>query len=148
MLKQKNTALYYLQARFNLLKEESEGFSKLITELNMVEELGDVNLSLDHIRSLIGKFNLDPNRCIDLVLDAYESSPYVTAYIDILRIFKSESVNQILGFKFQCYNDPKTPSTPDSLYILTAVLLANKVIELKDLLPHLSPNMDDFLQGN
>lgn len=51
------TRLYYKQLKFNLLREESEGYAKLITELSSAEN--DTNLSsvLGRIRSLIGKLH-------------------------------------------------------------------------------------------
>jgi THO complex subunit 2 len=45
----------YKQQKFNLLREESEGYSKLISEL------GQTNLNkkaLENVQSLIGKFLL------------------------------------------------------------------------------------------
>jgi THO complex subunit 2 len=47
--------LSYKQQKFNLLREESEGYSKLITELNQREINEHV---LQNIQSLIGKFYL------------------------------------------------------------------------------------------
>jgi THO complex subunit 2 len=79
-------AISYKQNKFNLLREQSEGYSKLITELTS-------SLSLPHnpatgyptesyasikdrarpawqkMISLIGYFDLDPNRALDIILD-------------------------------------------------------------------------------
>lgn len=46
----------YKQQKFNLLREESEGYSKLITELG--QEMDTINMSslLENIKSLIGKY--------------------------------------------------------------------------------------------
>ena len=40
-----NTTAYYEQQKFNLLREENEGFSKLIVELNQVN-IGDCNIEI------------------------------------------------------------------------------------------------------
>lgn len=88
-----NTRALYTQQKYNLLREESEGYSKLITEL---AELPPVPSSaappsgmpaglstatraratadevVANVRSLIGYFELDPNRVLDLVLEALE----------------------------------------------------------------------------
>merc|ERR1712142_310167 len=68
------TKLFYKQQKFNLLREETEGYAKLVTELN--QELSD-NVTpqsiIQVIRSLIGGFNLDPNRVLDLILEGLES---------------------------------------------------------------------------
>ena len=47
----------YKQQKFNLLREESEGYSKLITELNQdfAEGVSCVDI-LENIKSLIGAF--------------------------------------------------------------------------------------------
>ena len=52
----------YKQQKFNLLREESEGYSKLITELNQeISEKLTPEQMLQNIKSLIGK-NLLCNR--------------------------------------------------------------------------------------
>ena len=57
--------------KFNLLREESEGYSKLITELN--QDLGvEATLTqvLENIKSLVGKLI-----CIEMVLNGYNYKP-------------------------------------------------------------------------
>lgn len=44
----------YKQRKFNLFREESEGYSKLISELNQETTENDKNI-LEIIKSLIGK---------------------------------------------------------------------------------------------
>ena len=49
----------YKQQKFNLLREESEGYSKLITELNQeISEKLTPEQMLQNIKSLIGKKKL------------------------------------------------------------------------------------------
>jgi len=51
--------LSYKQRRFNLFREESEGFAKLITELNQeFDENTTPESIMDIIKSLIGKIVL------------------------------------------------------------------------------------------
>jgi len=74
-LKKINTDLYYRQHKFNLLAEESEGYSKLLTFLilGMKDNHGGVDEDkMKYIQELIGAFDLDPNRVLDLVLDILE----------------------------------------------------------------------------
>ena len=65
------TQLMFTQKKFNLLREESEGYSNIITELCQgkagitPESAGAI---FERIQALIGYFDLDPNRCFDLVL--------------------------------------------------------------------------------
>ena len=68
-----NTKLVYNQQKYNLLREESEGYAKVLTVLN---NFGATALSerstpdvVVALQSLIGCFDLDPNRVFDLVLD-------------------------------------------------------------------------------
>jgi THO complex subunit 2 N-terminus len=80
----------YKQNKFNLLREQSEGYTKLITELtNGMGPSHALNTGLpteeptaidgraqkvwNKIISLIGYFDLDPNRALDLILDVFSA---------------------------------------------------------------------------
>ena len=63
--------LFYKQQKFNLLREEIEGYSKLTTELY---ECSKPEETLENIKSLIGCFNIDPNRVLDICLEWLEHS--------------------------------------------------------------------------
>ncbi|KIK65595.1 hypothetical protein GYMLUDRAFT_70692 [Collybiopsis luxurians FD-317 M1] len=80
------TGIFYKQNKFNLLREQSEGYSKLTVELTSALGIGNLPStarppeSLDSIRhrarpvwekiiSLIGFFDLDPNKALDIILD-------------------------------------------------------------------------------
>ena len=72
-----NTKMNYEQQKYNLLREESEGFSKLI---NLVFELGSIkNLNensiqniIDRIICLMGFFDLEPTRVLDITIEAFK----------------------------------------------------------------------------
>jgi THO complex subunit 2 len=77
-----NTGLLYKQQKFNLLREENEGYAKLSHEFNVaLSELpksGFIDVShiatksdelLTVVNALIGYFELDPNRVLDNILD-------------------------------------------------------------------------------
>ncbi|CAG8488472.1 3561_t:CDS:2 [Funneliformis caledonium] len=77
-----NTAMLYKQQKYNLLREENEGYAKLICELAqhcdpdyIVETEAALNERanslLEQIKMLIGYFHLDPNRVLDLILDVF-----------------------------------------------------------------------------
>ena len=74
----------YKQQKYNLLREETEGYSKLVAFLTSslviphyteteAERIARVDASartaLRSIQSLIGYFDLDPNRVLDILLD-------------------------------------------------------------------------------
>ncbi|KAF9076495.1 transcription factor/nuclear export subunit protein 2-domain-containing protein [Rhodocollybia butyracea] len=85
------TGLFYKQNKFNLLREQSEGYSKLTVELTNALGIGHSPLtarpseSLETIQhraclvwekiiSLIGFFDLDPNKALDIILDVMSSN--------------------------------------------------------------------------
>lgn len=68
--------------KFNLLQEESEGYAKLIAEILAADNnnvpsptlTSGVERLLTVMERLIGQFNLDPNRVVDILLDCFENS--------------------------------------------------------------------------
>lgn len=122
----------------------------------------------------LGYFDLDPNRVLDLIIDAMENQIWNTSFIPLLKHFRGSSVVHILGFKFTQYSTPSTTtitssssstsessttnvgenqsietnstnsSAPQSLYALTAILLSAELIRLDQILPYLTPNFEDF----
>ncbi|KXN87957.1 THO complex subunit 2 [Leucoagaricus sp. SymC.cos] len=85
------TGLFYKQNKFNLLREQSEGYTKLVIELTSgmgpphspatglpTETFKEIHSRASHVWgkviSLIGKFDLDPNRALDLILDVLSSN--------------------------------------------------------------------------
>jgi THO complex subunit 2 len=63
------------------------------------------SVALENIQSLIGCFNLDPNRVLDVILESFENSGTHMhgTFIELLRDYKAEedTVCQIVGFKYQ-----------------------------------------------
>ncbi|KAF7532515.1 hypothetical protein G7054_g7898 [Neopestalotiopsis clavispora] len=72
----------YRQSNYNLLREESEGFAKLITELYSTahamnqEQLTkeQVEAGFERVKGLIGTFDLDVGRVLDIVFDVFAST--------------------------------------------------------------------------
>ncbi|KAF2755969.1 hypothetical protein EJ05DRAFT_467396 [Pseudovirgaria hyperparasitica] len=74
----KTTNELYRQCAFNLLREESEGYSKLMTEyFQAVNEQGPsgpfVAKCFEKVKALIGTFDLDVGRVLDVTLDVFAS---------------------------------------------------------------------------
>ena len=72
----KQTNILYRQANFNLMREESEGFSKLMTELFATSGDGPataaaVEDTVERVKAMIGAFDLDVGRTLDVVLDVF-----------------------------------------------------------------------------
>ncbi|KAL8856596.1 MAG: hypothetical protein Q9178_006825 [Gyalolechia marmorata] len=70
------TNVLYRQSNYNLLREETEGYSKLITEL-FTTSSGEVLSSevveetFERVKGMIGAFDLDVGRVLDVTLDVF-----------------------------------------------------------------------------
>jgi len=71
-MKKLNTDLVYRQRKYNLLHEESEGYSKVTTMLSRLQGGASLMGAAQTLRALIGGFDLDPNRVLDIVLESLE----------------------------------------------------------------------------
>ncbi|XP_047355707.1 THO complex subunit 2 isoform X2 [Vespa velutina] len=139
------TKLYYKQRKFNLFREESEGYSKLIVELNQERPESEVASTLEIVKSLIGYFNLDPNRVLDILLETFENRSEADAFfISLIRSYMSDQqvLCEVLGFKYSS----TISATPFSLQKLTALMLQHSVIQLDDMLPWLVPDDETIIK--
>ncbi|XP_022991162.1 THO complex subunit 2-like isoform X1 [Cucurbita maxima] len=145
-----NTRLLYQQTKFNLLREESEGYAKLVTLLCHVTDASNKNLpgsTIGIIKSLIGHFDLDPNRVFDIVLECFELQPENSVFVELIPIFPKSHASQILGFKFQYYQRIEVNSpVPVGLYKLTALLVKEKFIDLDSIYAHLLPKEEEAFE--
>lgn len=138
------TRLFYKQQKFNLYREEIEGYAKLITELDPDSSSEpNVDYVLEVMQSLIGCFNLDPNRVLDVILESFEYKPKYSDFFSqlLLSYFStSETISQVIGFKFNFYQQGDVKETPPSLYRVTAFLLKSGVMSLNQLYGLLRPD--------
>ncbi|KAH9746029.1 THO complex subunit 2 [Citrus sinensis] len=99
------------------------------------------------IKSLIGHFDLDPNRVFDIVLECYELQPNNKVFLELIPIFPKSHASHILGFKFQYYQRMEVNSpVPFSLYKLTALLVKEEFIDLDSIYTHLLPKDDEAFE--
>lgn len=170
MLVRINTRILYKQQKYNILREETEGYSKLLTVLAafpvpapvpgpsqvsspvpgsaQVPQAADCSEHIRNVFSLIGQFDLDPNRVVDLILDALEQQPWNPSFLTLLQHFRRSSIVHLLGFKFTMYHSSRATGkgtvtvryTPMSLYALAAVLVGGTLVSVAELLPYLSPD--------
>ncbi len=119
------------------MKEENEGFAKLIVELNSKQNMTEQNTEVvwAFISALIGQYDLDPNRVLDIVLDSFENNCESKSFLKLLAHFKRSYLPQILGFKFQSFQSDPTP-TPKTLYLLAGTLIKHALITWEELYPH------------
>ncbi|CAD6188020.1 unnamed protein product [Caenorhabditis auriculariae] len=147
------TRLYFKQAKFNLLREESEGYSKLITELMEVNGNDPLQMSgiiKTRVLCLIGQFNLDPSRVIDIILECFESRPSEKAFfITLLKEINvvREYLCALLGFKYTFYQK-SSKSTPYSLYVVTAELIRNDLLDILKVLAYMVPKTEAIKEGH
>ncbi|RYG68355.1 hypothetical protein EON64_05365 [archaeon] len=141
-----NTSLVYKQQKYNLLREELEGYSKLVVLLeNHCHAVSDLEFCLSQTLSIIGHFELDPNRVLDILLDLFEHQPHNRCYLELLKQFRLANVAHVLGNKFLSYHDENkvhSAGTPPSLYVLAAVLIAADMVQLPDLICYLLPSLE------
>jgi len=93
------------QNKYNLFREENEGYSKLITELLQGGKITTKNLKVvkENMFSLIGYFDIDPNRALDVVLTAFEFYPDNVNYIELIKEFKVSALASLIGSKFEIF---------------------------------------------
>jgi len=95
-----NTKMIYEQQKFNLLREESEGFSKLIFLLFETKfTKKNIKNYIDKIFSLIGFFDLDPNRVMDITISAFQNDCRNLNFLEILKLLNVNALPHVLGFK-------------------------------------------------
>lgn len=71
-----STNVLYKQTTYNLLREDTEGYAKLVSEYYQAAESGAptselVQEAFQKVKSLIGAFNIDPGRTLDVTLDVF-----------------------------------------------------------------------------
>ena len=88
-----------------MMKDENEGYSKLVVEIlqNINQESMEdgSQICINNLLSLIGYFDLDPDRVVDLVIESWIHRPTILSYLIILKQFKQVSVAHFLGKRFE-----------------------------------------------
>ena len=91
----KTTNILYRQSNYNLLREETEGYSKLITEYFTTSNSGPptgelVTETFQRILALIGAFDLDVGRVLDVTLDVF-ANLLVKNYRFFIKLLRTSS---------------------------------------------------------
>ncbi|GIL45367.1 hypothetical protein Vafri_2617 [Volvox africanus] len=146
-----NTKLNYTILKYNLFREDSEGYAKLVTLYNNfgAGAVGDEDLPAlaRELQALIGSFDLDPNRCLDLLLDAAAAQPQNNALLGAVGLLKGEAVGQLMGFKLEQYQDASRDPAPRELLLVAAQLVRTGRTSLPELLGHLTPSDEQQTAG-
>ena len=149
----KKTIAWFKQVKFNLLREESEGYAKLITELitffDSPSDSSSVSDLSARIQSYIGYFNLDPNRVLAVILQCFEpkvGQGHDEDALSLLSDFNKTSLCDICGFQFQRYNSDDSPPPPASFFQLLAFLISHNLITINAFYPHLAPEDSEMVE--
>lgn len=91
----KQTNLLYRQSNYNLLREESEGYSKLLTELfttsyNEPPSSDIVEDTFEKVKAMIGAFDMDVGRVLDVSLDVF-AAVLVKQYRFFVKLLRASS---------------------------------------------------------
>ncbi|DBA74789.1 TPA: hypothetical protein ACH3X2_009311 [Trebouxia sp. C0005] len=136
--------LFYKLNKFNALREENEGFSKMLVCLQgfgaaAAASSEDIPQLMLEITSLIGYFDLDPNRVAALVLDVFQDQWDNEAYLCLLPLFSQQAVTASLAFIYAHYQ-AEGEMAPDNLYRMTVQLIKGNAVKLDALWVHMSPD--------
>ncbi|KAL0019528.1 hypothetical protein WJX77_005771 [Trebouxia sp. C0004] len=136
--------LFYKLNKFNALREENEGFSKMLVCLQgfgtaATAKPEDLPQLMLEITSLIGYFDLDPNRVAALVLDIFQDQWDNKAYLHLLPLFSQQAVSASLAFIYAHYQ-AEGEMAPDNLYRMTVQLIKGNTVKLDALWVHMSPD--------
>lgn len=160
--------MFYTQRKFNLFYEEFEGYAKLVQELFRLlktpKNLGFVDLALRATESLIGHYQLDPNRVLDVVLDVFShlivgNQQFVAKYlrqsrwwpfapatpfdgIGALNNGGSETASKLLALKFTKAKPDKDLS--ETLKILIAILIRVGFVSFGSIYKFLRPDDEEM----
>lgn len=159
------TASYFKQTKYNLLREESEGYASVLVALLThrapplsVDEHGTVQESmaaseldayadalLQRLWALIGYFALDASRVLDLLLAVFTKhvAHHHPFYVRVLARSRWDAsrIAQILGQQLSYYAQPDTrDDAPDELFLVVALLVRHDVVAWEDVYPYLAPD--------
>jgi THO complex subunit 2 len=82
------TKTYFEQNKYSLIKENNEGFSKLLLLLTNLTDALSYNEAWNKILTLVGKFDLDPDRVLDLIIESQLLNPSRKIYTNLIQKFK------------------------------------------------------------
>lgn len=75
------------------------------------------------LEQLVGCFELDPNRALDLVYGAAEAAAAPGPLLALLPHFSPDARTHALGFRFQAHQGAGTPATPSGLFRVAAAAI-------------------------
>ncbi len=101
---------------------------------------------LELIKSIIGYFNLDPNRVLDIILESFECQlDRHDFFVELLRLYRpdKDTLNDLLGFKYKHYMSPGVAASaevPDDLFKQTSLLIQHGILDMESIYGMLGPD--------
>ncbi|RKP18420.1 hypothetical protein ROZALSC1DRAFT_29898, partial [Rozella allomycis CSF55] len=137
-----NTQKVYRQTKFNLLREESEGFAKLAVCLF---EGADVDDTLGKVLELIGYFDLDISRVVDVIFDVWMENGRWEFYVGLLKRLSvgDVMVSNVLGFKLEYFEKNKA-ETPSGLLMVVGYCIKHGLVPIDMIYGHISPDDEEM----
>lgn len=116
-----------MQQKYNLLREEPEGYLRAIYALNQPNKI-------ENVREIIGNHNLDPNRVLDLAIEFFVLNPSDLEYLELIKRINTNAVSHLFGFKFQNSSD-------DCLHLahIVAMCIKHEILNLESIWGYLKP---------
>ena len=121
-----NTSMFYKQRKFNLLKEEPVGYAQVIATIRRSSDC------YKELLCLIGKYDLDPYRVVDLLLEAFALN-FDANLLNVVRQFDllPASVAALFALK------DRKPGTWRTI----VECIKGGIFELEHILPYLSTEL-------
>ena len=104
------TKVNYEQSKHSLLRENNEGYAKVLLLLTGMKDIHDHTSIWKKILELVGNFDLDPDRVLDLVVDARLTTPSDKHFLPLFRQFNRHSVLLALGNRLK--EAPSSSTSP------------------------------------
>ena len=124
-----NTSLLYKQQRYNLFAEDTEAFSMVLFLLKEAR-----STLFNDLMCLVGSFDLDANRVIDLLLGEWISRPLQLAplYSETLKKFNCPHIGNIIGLKLQYLKG--YANATKSLLFISGCLIRDGILSVNEIL--------------
>lgn len=125
-----------IQQKYNLMREETQGFAKLVE----IVCNKDSKATYDMVLGLIGGFSLDPNRVIDVLLNNEKWTEQIVPH------FNNEKLQHIFMLKLKQVCESKEYVSDRSIFRVALTLLNHSIISFDQLLASIHPHnqMESF----
>lgn len=147
-----NTALFYKQQKFNLIRECNEGYAAF-TMLAFYDAMTNISQSNEEAMQLmmleakrvIGLYRLDPNKCLDILIDAVsvnlaEKYALLKAFV---RAYCECTSSNVAGYLCNKSKNFENEQNKSNLIRLAAMLLRDGMARFEDLLAYFVPHYID-----